>query len=298
MPNICSILTPFSVPSSTNVNPVRRPSVPRPLRSLCRSNVSSRELDKLERGINKGGKIRRGDFKRLKQTLSHTENYEKGKRISRLLNKTGHSQLDSNVSSIKESKPIIHPPKMSDFEQGVTNGRYNIHQGCNRLTYIDKETGQGYKFLKPDGHFFGDLTSLAADLRLNDIYKSSSFYGGKYAHLASNEIIVIIDDRVGGAPMMVPTFKVMHDAVPLSKDEKIPYSVVRMLEDMGYQHIDIKPDNFMKIRNESGKYDYLPIDAKCIALDRSLSMRSSRLQAIINANDPNLWQGQFIDHMK
>jgi hypothetical protein len=35
-----------------------------------------------------------------------------------------------------------------------------------------------------------------------------------------------------------------------------------MMERAGFRSFDVKPDNFMKIKNTHGEYDYLPIDAK------------------------------------
>ncbi|WP_299497375.1 hypothetical protein [uncultured Shewanella sp.] len=158
---------------------------------------------------------------------------------------------------------------LSDIKNkdGVT-----FSEGANRDVYIDSE-GNGYKVTKKrtNGR---DVGIANTSLRLNDIYSNPNFYGGKYAHLATNEVRQAKD--ISGEKMTISTFKVIqnsenlqytkkHGGIVVNKPyEKIPESALQELRNAGFQAWDVKPDNFVKIKNELGGYDYLPIDSKYI----------------------------------
>lgn len=195
-----------------------------------------------------------------------------------------------------QNMPLLHPENISQLIEGAKTGKYKKFAGTNREVFIDKKTGQGYKIFKQDSTW-KQLTN--ADLRVNDIYRDPHFYGGKYSRFGSNEIITMWDDRIKGAPQVkVFTFKQIPEALHLRRDEKIPHSVLVMMEQAGFRPFDIKPDNFMKVANAHGGYDYLPIDAKQIGLTRSNSGRSKEVRNFKEQYGPYCYGQRYVDYKK
>lgn len=195
-----------------------------------------------------------------------------------------------------QNKPLLHPEKISQLIEGAKTGKYKKFAGTNREVFIDQKTGQGYKIFKPNSTW-SKLTN--ADLRVNDIYRDPHFYGGKYSRFGSNEIITMQDDRARGAPQVkVFSFQQIPEALHLRCDEKIPHSVLVMMEQAGFRPFDIKPDNFMKIANAHGGYDYLPIDAKQIGLTRSNSERSKEVRAFKEQHGPYYYGQRYVDYKR
>jgi hypothetical protein len=251
------------------------------MRSFFRLNVSVTEVKKLERIINIKT-IRNVDISLLKQTLIFSKNAEKKDRIFHLF------------ETLRRQLPA--PNNISELTQGVASGKYKKYEGTNREVFIDKITGRGYKVFKLNSTW-SDLHT--ADLRINDIYSHSEFYGGKYASLASNEIIDMIDDRTKDkARIKVFAFNKIPHAIPLRDDEKIPHSVLLMMEQAGFRPFDVKPDNFMKVRSSCDEYDYLPIDAKQIGLDRSSTWRSLQVQEFQSRFGPYYYEQCYVDYDK
>ncbi|TOF85665.1 hypothetical protein CGJ13_23240, partial [Vibrio parahaemolyticus] len=64
----------------------------------------------------------------------------------------------------------------------------------------------------------------------------------------------MIDDR-GVKPEVVDVFRfeLIPNAERLFRTEKIPKSVLVMMEKCGYMPFDVKPDNFVKVLNDKGK---------------------------------------------
>ncbi len=192
--------------------------------------------------------------------------------------------------------PPLHPENISQLIKGAKTGKYKKFEGTNREVFIDPKTGQGYKIFKLDSTWSA-LTD--ADLRVNDIYRDHRFYGGKYASFATNEIITMRDDRVKGAPQVkVFSFQKIPEAKSLGPNEKIPHSVLVMMEQAGFRPFDIKPDNFIKLANAHGGYDYLPIDAKLIGLKRSNSERSLEVQSFKERVGPYCYGQRCVDYKR
>ncbi len=81
---------------------------------------------------------------------------------------------------------------------------------------------------------------------------------------------------------MVSTFSLIPEAESLEANELVPLSVLTQIERAGYLMYDVKPNNFVKIKNENGNYDYLPIDGKCIMKFGSGSIRSKTILKHLN----------------
>lgn len=180
-------------------------------------------------------------------------------------------------------------------------------EGANRDVYIDQK-GNGFKVSKNnlDGR---DIGIANTSLRLNDIYSNPNFYGGKYAHLATNEVRRAED--ASGTKMTISTFSVIKNAESLQYTkhdggvvsnrpyEKIPESALQELKNAGFQAWDVKPDNFVKIKNETGGYDYLPIDAKYIGTygrERHDSIRTNHVEnQQLKTGDNYAFGEKFVD---
>lgn len=181
------------------------------------------------------------------------------------------------------------------------------YQGANRDVYI-APSGEGLKIVKSQKSG-DDITQSQTCLRLNEIYKSPHFYKGKYAHLATHKVERMIG--VDGQSVTVSTFKTIPNSEPLKcykekggiyRDqyfEAVPESALAMLRKAGFNPWDVKPDNFVKIKNAQGSYDYLPIDAKyigTIGLNRSNSLRTKEvLQLQKQSGQHYAFQEAYVD---
>lgn len=280
------------------------------LREQLGLNISSSELKKLD-----VKSVRNVDILRLKQTLIRSLNIQKREVIARFLAKLAPPQklllprlrlklqlqhevlrLHSGRSSHVNSINLPHPETIAQLKNGANAGKYEKFEGTNREVFIDKKTGQGYKIFKQDSTW-GALTN--ADLRVNDIYRNHNFYDGKYAIFANNDLITMRDDRVCGSPRVrVFSFQKIPGAKHLDNHEKIPYSVLAMMEQAGFRPFDVKPDNFMKVKNPHGSYDYLPIDAKQIGLTRSNSERSKEVRQFKQQHGPYYYGQRYVNYNK
>ncbi|WP_298772024.1 hypothetical protein [uncultured Shewanella sp.] len=181
------------------------------------------------------------------------------------------------------------------------------YQGANRDVYITP-SGEGIKIVKSQ-KLGDDIKQSKTCLRLNEIYESPDFYKGKYAHLATHKIERMIG--VDGQPVTVSTFKTIPQSELLKchKEkggiyryhdfEAVPESALAMLRKAGFNPWDVKPDNFVKIKNDQGSYDYLPIDAKLIGtigLERSNSLRTKEvLQLQKQSGQQYAFQEAYVD---
>ncbi|HGS5089821.1 TPA: hypothetical protein ACMDT4_003867 [Vibrio parahaemolyticus] len=262
------------------------------VRNLLKMNVSSEQLDKFESvlkvnprfsDLNREKKI---TLNMMSKYLRDGKNHNKILRIHSLINKI---QLNDVV---KPSTPRL----VSDLIKGRQEGRYQHFSGTNRDVYIDTENGVGYKVFK-SGSSWSWMDN--ADLRVNDIYKNKGFYGGKYAKYANNSKIKMIDDR-GVKPEVVDVFRfeLIPNAERLFRSEKIPKSVLVMMEKCGYMPFDVKPDNFIKVLNDKGKYDYLPIDSKQIGKVGSSTMRTQEVIDFKQMYGAYYYGGRYVDERK
>lgn len=167
--------------------------------------------------------------------------------------------------------------------------------GLHREFIFDATNNLAYKLIRPEmtsTHFL--LNNLNIEFRLNAIYKSAKFYGGKYAKFGNIKSSILIDDRAGTEKRIkCLTFNWSVDAIPLEKNETIPKSTIDMLEKLGYLPIDIKPGNFVKFKNNEESFDYIPIDAKLIGLKKSNSTRSLFVKSC-KETSPYLHESKFI----
>ncbi|WP_318452443.1 hypothetical protein [Photobacterium leiognathi] len=174
--------------------------------------------------------------------------------------------------------------------------------GGNRNVYFDRELGRGYKIPKDiDGKDPSKIRGVMLEflrrdtekeLRLNDIYEV--IYQGKYAYLATFSSVEV--DLGEGKVFSAPSFPINRDALPIEKGEKISLSAIQELQKAGYNPTDIKLDNFVKVKNEEGSYDYLPIDAKLIGKDGSSSLRSRFVKRTQEARGHfDMYKGKHID---
>ncbi|HFU0477466.1 TPA: hypothetical protein ACGTTK_004586, partial [Vibrio parahaemolyticus] len=261
---------------------------------LLKMNVSSEQLDKFESvlkvnprfsDLNREQKI---TLNMMSKYLREGKNHNKILRINSLINEI---QLDFNYV-VKSSDPKL----VSDLIKGRQEGRYQHCSGTNRDVFIDIENGVGYKVFKTNSSWrFLDN----ADLRVNDIYKNKGFYGGKYAKYANNSKIKMIDDR-GVKPEVVDVFRfeLIPNAKPLFRSERIPKSVLVMMEKCGYMPFDVKPDNFVKVLNDKGKYDYLPIDSKQIGKVGSGTVRTQEVIEFKKMYGAYYYGGRYVDERK
>ncbi|EMA7645028.1 TPA: hypothetical protein NK381_004464 [Vibrio parahaemolyticus] len=264
------------------------------VRNLLKMNVSSEQLDKFESvlkvnprfsDLNREQKI---TLNMMSKYLREGKNHNKILRINSLINEI---QLDFNYV-VKSSDPKL----VSDLIKGRQEGRYQHCSGTNRDVFIDIENGVGYKVFKTNSSWrFLDN----ADLRVNDIYKNKGFYGGKYAKYANNSKIKMIDDR-GVKPEVVDVFRfeLIPNAEPLFRSERIPKSVLVMMEKCGYMPFDVKPDNFVKVLNDKGKYDYLPIDSKQIGKVGSGTVRTQEVIEFKKMYGAYYYGGRYVDERK
>ena len=196
-------------------------------------------------------------IKEIKNTIEKTE--------------TTNSKISFHSVSIcalfisKLKKHTLKPKRLSDLNCDT----FNVFHGGNRQVYINKKTHHGYKIPK-------NLASCDKfshlDLRLNDLYRNDSFYGGKYSSHANFSVTELSGED--GKKYAIPTFKAIDKYQILSSNEKIPRTCIEMIEASGFSFIDVKPGNFIKVKNETKGYDYLPIEAKFMSLNRSNSSRS------------------------
>lgn len=194
-----------------------------------------------------------------------------------------------------ENNKTVNPRFVSDLMQGARLGVYSYHTGTNRDVFINKKTGDGYKIFKDDSSW---SWLHEADLRLNDIYKNKGFYKGKYADVATNKIITLVDDTAEDGKLKkikAFQFKKIPNSEHLKASERIPLSVLRMLEKCGYMPFDVKPDNFVKVKNEKGGYDYLPIDSKQIGLKGSNTMRTKDVHEFKRIYGEYYYKGVYVD---
>ncbi|ODY13092.1 hypothetical protein BBM16_16425 [Vibrio parahaemolyticus] len=232
-------------------------SVPSPIRRMLKMNLTSRELTKLCFLDIK--KISNKDIERLDRTLISTTNLFKRAQVKRLLVKLDQCQPE-------------HPKTVYQLIGKANAGLFQRFEGTNRDVFIDNDIGFGYKLFKLNSTWAHYPRS---DERLNDIYRNKYFYNGKYANYAQFGFVEMIDDRQANKPkILVGVFKTIVGSESLAPDEKIPLSVLLNLELLGYMPFDVKPENFVKVKNPTGSYDYLPIDAKQIGLFRSDSKRT------------------------
>ncbi|CAI2291661.1 hypothetical protein [Vibrio parahaemolyticus] len=264
------------------------------VRNLLKMNVSSEQLDKFESvlkvnprfsDLNREQKI---TLNMMSKYLREGKNHNKILRINSLINEI---QLEFNYV-VKSNDPKL----VSDLIKGRQEGRYQHCSGTNRDVFIDIENGVGYKVFKTNSSWrFLDN----ADLRVNDIYKNKGFYGGKYAKYANNSKIKMIDDR-GVKPEVVDVFRfeLIPNAEPLFRSERIPKSVLVMMEKCGYMPFDVKPDNFVKVLNDKGKYDYLPIDSKQIGKVGSGTVRTQEVIEFKKMYGAYYYGGRYVDERK
>ncbi|WP_299003507.1 hypothetical protein [uncultured Shewanella sp.] len=152
---------------------------------------------------------------------------------------------------------------------------YNVKHlnGANRDVYLTP-TGQGFKVGKGDNAVKDKEMDRRSQL-LNEIYSNPKFYDGKYAKYANMGSLKLTTEN--GKEKIATSFQVIKEAIPLTFKklddgvsneagtyEKIPQSAIDELVKAGYNPWDVKPDNFVKIKNETNGWDYLPIDAKFI----------------------------------
>ncbi len=161
----------------------------------------------------------------------------------------------------------------------------------NRVVYFSENQGTSFKLFSEQSSYGYNDSDALADKRLNAIYKSSHFYAGKYkqyAQFSTHTFTMNIDESGKIKPsdmhyeQMVSTFSLIPEAEPLEANELIPLSVLTQIEKLGYLMYDVKPNNFVKIKNENGGYDYLPIDGKCIMKFGSGSIRSKNILKYLN----------------
>ncbi|EIK4819116.1 hypothetical protein LJ774_004742 [Vibrio parahaemolyticus] len=84
----------------------------------------------------------------------------------------------------------------------------------------------------------------------------------------------------------------------LAPYEKIPFSVLLNLELLGYMPFDVKPDNFVKVKNSAGNYDYLPIDSKQIGLYKSDSKRTFHVDKFRRNFGAYDYKKMFVDYSR
>ncbi|MCL1122934.1 hypothetical protein [Shewanella surugensis] len=192
---------------------------------------------------------------------------------------------------------------------------YNVKHltGANRDTYISP-TGKGFKIGKGVDSV-KDAEMERRSQRLNDIYSNPKFYGGKYANVGSLQLVT--ED---GRQKVATSFQLIKDAIPLQFKksenglgvsnvpetyEKVPQSALDELIKAGYNLWDVKPDNFVKIKNEQGSWDYLPIDAKLIGLtadardeSQPMSPRTEQVDQLQNeAKSRFAFGGKYVDKL-
>ncbi len=180
----------------------------------------------------------------------------------------------------EKNEPVkILPNYIKKYSELRNELRFERFAGAHRDVYINKRTGDGYKVIRRVRNRFetsldDDALRNSDDLRLNAIYKSDQFYGGRYRDYACFQLIEIEDDYRNGM-IEVLMFQKIPGALPLTLNEKIPHSAVRMLESMGYFPYDMIPGNFVKVFNpDTNQHDYLPVDAKFIGYKKSSSIRT------------------------
>ncbi len=155
--------------------------------------------------------------------------------------------------------------------KGITKKR-----GASRDVYIVKSEGLGFKLFYIKHSTWKENTTLNLDLRLDEVYKSTKFYGGRYSHLGQNETLFV-------EGKFVSVFYFIENAIPLTDMHKIPESVVQMMSDAGFPSADFKGSNFAAVPNEYGLWDYVPIDSKFIGKIRSDSLRTSDVNHYYNS---------------
>jgi hypothetical protein len=217
------------------------------------------------------------------------------------------SEQMADLIQLSNPKKIEHITKSYDVE---------YQRGANRAVFIDS-TGHGYK-MPLDKHPMIAKGMAKFEQRLNQIYKSPDFYGGKYAHLATTKTTTI--KTLVGTPIKITSFDMIKGAEKLKyeinetggvayKDcEKVPESALEELRKAGFNPWDVKPDNFVKIKNDEGGYDYLPIDAKLIGRtkegreaqtewrDRRASFRTRKIEGLqLTTGDKYDFKEQFVD---
>lgn len=186
-------------------------------------------------------------------------------------------------NSEKTNPVAVLKNKIDKHEDLINRNRFDVFNGAHRDVYIEKETGIGYKIIKKMRD--PRLTILKNnalrnrdDLRLNAIYKSDDFYGGKYKQYACFNLIKI-KDGYSGKMIEAIMFQKIPGSKPLKANERIPHSAIKMLENMGYFPFDVCPGNFVKVFNpDTQQQDYIPIDAKFIAYKNNASVRTRNIR--------------------
>ncbi|EJL6278991.1 hypothetical protein NMR61_003626 [Vibrio cholerae] len=64
---------------------------------------------------------------------------------------------------------------------------------------------------------------------------------------------------------------------------------------MGFMPFDIKPDNFVKVKNDNDQYEYVPIDAKLIGKINTGSFRTVRVLELREQQGPYCYSGKYVD---
>lgn len=178
-------------------------------------------------------------------------------RYEHLFNKTFVNDFTDNDNDITENIALLTALK----ENGYTLISHNF--STNRAVFINKETKKGLKiasnyFYCDDISDFHKTEEIYSDKRLNDIYCSEHFYNGQYAHLAQNRLVYL---NLNGKKFRANEFVYEPQLEPLDFNERIPYSVIQMIENAGFVYYDNKRENFLKINTPEG-YHYIPIDSK------------------------------------
>ncbi|WP_188014084.1 hypothetical protein [Photobacterium damselae] len=256
-------------------------SVAPPIRGMLKMNISSQELVNLDKMDIKC--ISNKEIKRLDKTLRLTKNLFKKSQVQRLLAKIGYCQPE-------------HPKSVCELINKANGGLFEHFEGSNRDVFIDREIGFGYKLFKLDSTW---SDQPMADERLNDIYKNKNFYNGAYSKYAQFGFIEMIDDRQPHKPKIsVGIFRTIPGAERLYPGEQIPHSTLLNLELLGYLPFDIKPDNFVKVKNSSGEYDYIPIDSKQIGLSRSASERTFQVVNFRRIYGTYYYNKRYVDYSR
>lgn len=68
-----------------------------------------------------------------------------------------------------------------------------------------------------------------------------------------------------------------------------------MMEKFRYMSFDVKPDNFVKILNGHGKYDYLPIDSKKIGKVGSNIIWTKEVVNFKSRFGEYYYEGRYVD---
>ncbi|EGQ8390344.1 TPA: hypothetical protein ACMDPN_001030 [Vibrio cholerae] len=227
----------------------------------------------------------------MERYLCRGRNGIKKEKINNILSNINNGTPQKNVLDSTISEHAI-PCCLSLLEEGVSSGRISKFEGTHRIVYIDDDTGFGLKILKNDSSW---SKCFAADLRLNELYQDKRFYSGRYAAFSKYKIVHIEDDVFDGKFIKAIFFRKIPGCEPLSRWDQIPLSILLKLESMGFMPFDIKPDNFVKVKNDNDQYEYVPIDAKLIGKINTGSFRTIRVLELREQQGPYCYSGKYVD---